>query len=260
MKNQISTPTTANRVIERNLSVGVPYGYDDTEAMALPKPTIDIKNNVVNLSAPAGYDIRYTINGNDPTKTSTKYTTPFTLQQTATVKAVCVKNNVLSPVSAQSYRLMPVCATPTITLNEAGDIVLATSTEGAKIVFEINGDMPNGKSATYSEPISYDRTICIKALAVKHGAVDSEIASAIETYEGEAEIGVLHNGEVVNFGRLRSLTIGSIEGNATINFSTFSDEATEIDIPAIFATTPELAVAKNYTLTIADGVAVLNER
>jgi len=44
----------------------------------------------VTLTAPEGYSIRYTTNGTDPTATTgTLYSTPFTLTDDATVKAVC---------------------------------------------------------------------------------------------------------------------------------------------------------------------------
>lgn len=54
-------------------------------------------------------------------------------------------------------------------------VSLATSTEGAKIYYTIDGSEPTIDSRLYTEPINVDKTITIKAKAVKEGMLDSEI-------------------------------------------------------------------------------------
>ena len=51
------------------------------------KPTITAPGTTVTISGPDGCDIYYTINGDSPTKESTKYTAPFELDADCTIKA-----------------------------------------------------------------------------------------------------------------------------------------------------------------------------
>ena len=57
----------------------------------------------VSISGPAGAEIRYTTDGSTPTAESTLYSEPFTLSDTATVKAIAIKDGVSSQVSTKSF-------------------------------------------------------------------------------------------------------------------------------------------------------------
>ena len=57
----------------------------------------------VSISGPAGAEIRYTTDGSTPTAESTLYSEPFTLSDSATVKAIAIKDGVSSQVSAKSF-------------------------------------------------------------------------------------------------------------------------------------------------------------
>ena len=57
----------------------------------------------VEISAVDGATIHYTLDGNDPTKASTTYSTPFTVDATTTVKAIAVKDGVASNVATATY-------------------------------------------------------------------------------------------------------------------------------------------------------------
>lgn len=57
----------------------------------------------VTISAEDGADIYYTTNGEDPTTSSTKYTEPFEVASTTTVKAIAVLNEVESTVASATY-------------------------------------------------------------------------------------------------------------------------------------------------------------
>ena len=77
----------------------------------------------------------------------------------------------------------PVCATPTFT-PEAGtyyeeqEVAISCGTPEATIYYTIDGSDPTTDSEVYTEPIAVATNMTIKALAVKEGYDDSNIASA----------------------------------------------------------------------------------
>ena len=66
-------------------------------------PTISCADNKVTITAEAGATVYYTTNGTTPTESSTKYTTPFDITSTVTVKAIAVATGKMqSSVAEQS--------------------------------------------------------------------------------------------------------------------------------------------------------------
>ena len=62
----------------------------------------------VSLSAGDGASIYYTLDGSDPTTNSTAYTAPFTLSETATVKAIAAdEDENLSDIVSATYKIRP---------------------------------------------------------------------------------------------------------------------------------------------------------
>lgn len=77
-------------------------------------------------------------------------------------------------------------ATPTFSLEEgtyteAQSVTITTTTEGATIYYTIDGTDPTTESNLYSEAVSITETTTLKAIAVKEGMTDSEIATATYT-------------------------------------------------------------------------------
>lgn len=64
-----------------------------------------IEEKALTITAPAGAEIRYTIDGSTPTLESSIYTSPIALKigSTITLKAISILNNVVSEVSTASY-------------------------------------------------------------------------------------------------------------------------------------------------------------
>ena len=57
----------------------------------------------VSIQGPQGAEIRYTLNGNAPTAESTLYSEPFTLTDSATVKAIAIMNGNSSEVASKAF-------------------------------------------------------------------------------------------------------------------------------------------------------------
>lgn len=55
------------------------------------------------MSAESGAEIRYTLDGSNPTASSTLYSAPFTLSETTTVRAVAIKDGVMSTVASRTF-------------------------------------------------------------------------------------------------------------------------------------------------------------
>ncbi|EFM12237.1 Carbohydrate binding family 6 [Paenibacillus curdlanolyticus YK9] len=78
----------------------------------------------------------------------------------------------------------PKAATPTFspvgggTYATAQNVTLATATAGAVIKYTTDGTTPTAASLTYTGPITVATTTSVKAIAIKSGMADSDLASA----------------------------------------------------------------------------------
>ena len=77
----------------------------DSQSQTVTAPTISGETQFtdttqVSISGPAGAEIRYTTDGSTPTAESTLYSEPFTLSDTATVKAIAIMGGVSSQVTS----------------------------------------------------------------------------------------------------------------------------------------------------------------
>ena len=133
---------------------------------------------------PSG-EIWYTTNGNTPrldipNSFTRRYTSPFRIYSSLTVKAITVKSGLVnSPVSSASY----IIYNPHIVVNPVFNplsglytstqiISISTTTDGSKIYYTTNGnnpntDVPNTFTKLYTSPIQVSSTIFIRAVAVK---------------------------------------------------------------------------------------------
>ena len=120
----------------------------ENSAAGLAKPVIigeaTFEESVqVTITATDGAQIRYTLNGEDPTAESALYESALTLTETTTVKAVAIKGEEISAVASKTFtKVEPLVVTNCATGREAALSVSAndeTYAEGEKTEFTIRG-------------------------------------------------------------------------------------------------------------------------
>ncbi|MBQ6724712.1 MAG: chitobiase/beta-hexosaminidase C-terminal domain-containing protein [Paludibacteraceae bacterium] len=135
-----------------------------------------------------GTKIYYTTDGSTPSNTNgTEYTGAVSIDQPMTLKAIVWKDGCTnSEVASAAYTLN--CTTPTFnygtgTYTGAQSIMLS-GTAGADIYYTLDGTDPSKTHGTkYTAAIEVSANQTVKAIAVKEGWGDSEIASATYTIQ-----------------------------------------------------------------------------
>ena len=87
-----------------NSGGGSSTGSDTLAAPTISGTTPFAETTQVTLSGPEDARIHYTTDGSTPTAESTLYSEPFTLSDTATVKAIAIKDEETSSVSSKTAR------------------------------------------------------------------------------------------------------------------------------------------------------------
>ena len=168
----------------------------------------------VTMSAESGAEIHYTTDGTTPNASSPLYSSAITLNATATVKAIAIKDGVTSSVANKTFTKSstPVVNAPSITGTtpfETSTQVTMSAENGAEIRYTTNGTNPTSSSSLYSGPITLNATTTVKAIAIKDG-VNSSVASQTFTKQSEPVAGrsFTVNGNTVAEGGSVSATAG----------------------------------------------------
>lgn len=184
----------------------------------------------VTMSGEAGAEIHYTVDGSTPNASSPRYSAPFTLNATTTVKAIAIKDGATSSVANKTFTKSstPVVNAPSITGTtpfETSTQVTMSAESGAEIRYTTNGSNPSASSSLYSGPITLNATTTVKAIAIKNG-VNSSVASKTFTKQSEPVAGrsFTVNGQTVAEGGTITISGGAAvtvginlpEGDATI--------------------------------------------
>ncbi|WP_052573669.1 chitobiase/beta-hexosaminidase C-terminal domain-containing protein [Haloferula sp. BvORR071] len=133
----------------------------------------------------SGATIYFTTDGSTPTTASTRYTGPFTVSATSTVKALATANSLdPSGVQVEDYRIVNLVSTPVISpagglFSTAQPATITSSTSGATIYYTLDGSTPTSASSAYTGPVLISSSATLKAIAIKSGAENSSVASAL---------------------------------------------------------------------------------
>jgi len=135
-------------------------------------------------SATTGATVRYTTDESSPTGSSTAYSSALTVGATTTYKAKAYKDGMTESEESEVY-IMIQCAEPTFNVSagtyNANQSVSISTTYGTTIYYTLDGNDPTTKSSTYSSALTIDATKTLKAIAVKDGCENSDVASATYT-------------------------------------------------------------------------------
>ncbi len=135
-----------------------------------------------------GATIYYTLDGNIPTARSTPYRNPVKLTQSATIKAIGIKQDWAdSEIKSQGYtlKLYP-CKDPefdprTCEFTGTLEVEIDCDTPDVKIYYTLDGDPPTERDELYRDrPIKLTKTTTIKARAYKEGMLPSK--EVVEKY------------------------------------------------------------------------------
>ncbi len=153
------------------------YIYKSNYTCATPTITVAADTTVTIASSGENETIYYTLNGDDPTTSSTMFTSKFKLQSNAVIKAIAVASDKLnSAVRTREYtgfRVSSVVITPIVVDNKL-KVKLTTPTPGAKIYYAINENNPTTTlNMNYTEPFDINNGDYIYANAVKEGYTEA---------------------------------------------------------------------------------------
>ena len=153
-----------------------------TPAFCVASGAVNSGTEVTITCATEDTKIYYTTDGNDPSVSSSEYTTAISVTPPMTLKAIAVKDGMNdSAVASVSYTIK--VATPAFNVasgavNSGTEVTITCATEGAKIYYTKDGSNPTVSSSEYTTAISVTEAVTLKAIAVKDGMNDSAVASA----------------------------------------------------------------------------------
>jgi len=183
-----------------------------------------------------GAQIRYTIDGSEPTESSALYTSFIYVSSSLTLRARAFKADwAPSQIASAIYTITGTVATPVIDTpggiyTQPIQVILSCATPGATIRYTTNGNEPYTGSPTYTGPVTISASCILKAKAWLTGWNTSPTASATYTITGtvaapamdpppglfdnqvEVTISCPQAGTVIRY----SLDGSVVEGNSTI--------------------------------------------
>ena len=129
----------------------------------------------------AGATIYYTTDGTTPTNESTVYSSAIAVNVSTTINAIAIKTGLTnSDVTSAEYTLK--VATPTFSIaggdfEDAQNIEILCATEGATIHYTTNGATPTKDSPEYTAAVTISDVKTLKAIAIKDGWTNSDMAT-----------------------------------------------------------------------------------
>lgn len=148
----------------------------------LPTPTASFANLRLTLScSDEEAQIHYTIDGSEPTASSTLYEAPLALTDDCTVKFIATRENFndsetgVFEFTKADYQVM----TPEIVYNQDNHMVtISCGTEGAEIRYTVDGTTPTATTGTvYTEPFTVIGNRTITAMGFRSDLFDSHPAA-----------------------------------------------------------------------------------
>jgi len=191
--NSGSTPRWAN--YSKTVNSAQPYGYlykkvEGTITVARPAFSVEggdvAEGTQVKITCSTeDADIYYTLDGTEPTETSTKYTEAITITETTTIKAIAVKGTDKSSVASATYTVVKA-----LTLAEANKLANGESfIMGSELTVVYLNDADNRYTYVYDATDGTYSMIYKSGLGVKVGdVIDKGWAGKMTIYSGLPEL------------------------------------------------------------------------
>ena len=146
------------------------------KALSIDAPNITNNNDgTFTITTDDGATVYYTIDGTEPTTSSSIYSAPITQTESLTViKAIAKATSDPFPTNVTTYYL-PVCEKPTISVS-GGIVTITSTTEGATIHYTTDGSPATSDSPVYTGPFAKGDASTFRAIAAKPGYVTSSEA------------------------------------------------------------------------------------
>ena len=148
--------------------------------------------NVTITCATSGAEIRYTLDGSEPSKSSTLYTGAINISNPTTIKAKAFKPGwTESDTVSQAYTLKvqsPVMDPVGGTYTDAQNVTITCATSGAEIRYTLDGSEPSKSSTLYTGAINISNPTTIKAKAFKPGWTESDTVSQAYTLKVQSPV------------------------------------------------------------------------
>jgi alpha-tubulin suppressor-like RCC1 family protein len=199
----------------------------------------------------SGSTIRFTLDGSDPTSSSTAYSAPFSVDATTTIKsAAFITGWSTSSIRTATFTfnygpLDPPSITPA-TGSYAGSVsvTMSSTQSGATIRYTTNGTTPTASSTAYSSPIPITQTTTVKAKAFHSSYATSAETSRTYTLSAatptlSAAAGSYAPGDVV--------TISTTEPTATLRMTLDGNDPTSSSTIVVSGTS---FILGNFTLKV----------
>jgi len=219
----------------------------------LPGTYTSPQNVTISCTTP-GADIYYTINGVDPTETSTLYVGAISISSTTTLKARAYKTGwTASSVQGGLYEITGTVATPTFaplpgTYTSPQNVTISCETPGVEIFYTTNGVNPTISSPQYTGVVTISSTTTLKARAYKSGWAESSVQSGVYEITGTVATPVFSPLPGA-FANPQYVTINCATLGANIYYTTNGVDPTTSSTPytgAIYISSTKVLKARAY--------------
>lgn len=236
-----SSGSSVGQVNVSSISVTyIPTSGATASTTKVATPSITCSENTVTIScATTGASIYYTDNGDVPSTSSTVYTAPFAIAADKTIKAIAVKEHMQdSDVATENCVFESLkCETPSISCS-SNTVTITCATDGATIYYTTDGSTtPTTSSTLYSAPFAIVANTTVKAIAVKAGQSNSDVATQACTF-------------ITPLSAPAGLVISSI--NATTIVASWTNDASAAGYSWVISTAKTAAAIPSGT-TLASG-------
>jgi hypothetical protein len=151
--------------------------------------TFTSAQSVTITDATSGSSIFYTLDGSQPTTSSTPYNGAFTVSTTTTVKALATAPNFtpsatatsVITINAPSPASTPLISPATGNYTSAQTVNITDATSGSNIFYTLDGSQPTTASTAYTTAFTVSSTTTVKAIATAAGYTQSTTATSVIT-------------------------------------------------------------------------------